>query len=261
MEFYPLYSGSTGNASLAVHNKTKLLIDAGVTGKAALYALSCCGVEPCSISGILISHSHSDHVKGAGILSRKLDLPIYANEATWEELDGKLGRIDEKNRRVFETDMDFSIGDMRILPFSIPHDTADPVGFSIECDGKKLTIATDIGHVTEKVTTALRGSDLVLIEANHDEELLRRNENYSAELKRRILGRNGHLSTAACGGLLADLYKTGVKRAVLGHLSRENNTEQLAYKTVSHTLASAGIGADYMLKVAHYDRVCGKFEV
>lgn len=260
MQFYPLYSGSTGNSSLVVHGKEKLLVDAGVTGKAALYALSRCGVDPHELTAILISHEHSDHIKGAGILSRKFDLPIYANEKTWNAIGDKLGMIADKNIRMFETDREFTLGDIDILPFAIPHDTADPVAFTFFAKGKKLAVATDMGHVTAKAEKALSGADLLLIESNHNIDLVKKSS-YPKELQRRILGERGHLSNEACGELLCRLYKTGVKRAVLGHLSRENNTEELAYASVSAALAQAGIGTDYMLKVAHFDRVCGEFEV
>lgn len=256
----PLYSGSTGNSSVLSEGDTTIVIDAGVTGKAFLYALSQCEIDPCSINAILITHEHSDHIKGAGILSRKFGIPIYANQKTWNAMCGKLGNIEERNVRVFETDRSFGLGEIEITPFKIPHDTAEPVAFSFAAKGKKVSIATDIGHVTDKIRSALQGSDLLLLESNHDVDMVKKSS-YPPELQARILGDRGHLSNENCAKLLCELYASGVKRTILGHLSRENNTEELAHATVSRILANSGIGADYMLKTAHFDRVCGKFEV
>lgn len=239
---------------------TKLLIDAGVTGKALDTALASCKVDPHELTAMLITHEHSDHIKGAGVISRKYDLPIYANEKTWCAMEDKLGRTEEKNRRVFETDRSFCIDGIEILPFSIPHDTVDPVAFSFIAENKKVSIATDIGHITNRIESVLEGSDLLLMESNHDVEMLK-NGSYPRELQNRILSNHGHLSNDNCGKLLCRLYRTGVKRTILGHLSRENNTEKLAYTTVSGILAENGIGADYMLKIAHHDKVSGIFEV
>lgn len=260
MNLYPLFSGSTGNCTLLESGDTKILIDAGLAGKTICEALHFCGIDPATLSALVITHEHIDHVKGAGILSRKFGLPVYANEGTWEGMRNKLGKIDESLCRTFDTDKSFCIDNVDITPVSIPHDTNDPVAFTFTAAGKKISVATDIGHVTKKVEKALSGSDLLLMEANHDVEMLK-NGPYPKELQDRILSNHGHLSNEKCGELLCRLYNTGVKRSILGHLSRENNTERLALETVSSLLAESGIGRDYMLKVAHYDRVSGKFEV
>ena len=260
MNLYPLFSGSSGNCTLLESGDTKILIDAGLACKTICEALAVCGVDPATLSAILITHEHSDHIKGAGILSRKFGLPIYANEGTWDGMESKLGIIDESLCRTFDTDKSFCIDNIDITPFSIPHDTNDPVAFSFIAEGKKVSIATDIGHVTKRIEKQLSGSDLLLMEANHDVDMLIHGS-YPKELQSRILSNHGHLSNEKCGETLCRLYKTGVKRSILGHLSRENNTEKLAVETVSSMLAESGIGRDYMLKVAHHDRVSGKFEV
>lgn len=260
MYFYPLYSGSSGNCSLVKTEKTTILVDAGVSGKATLYALSACGVDPYSIDAILITHEHSDHIKGAGLLSRKFNIPVYANELTWGQMLPKLSNISRENIRVFETEHDFCINEVNVTPFSIPHDTVDPVAFSFEKNGRRLSVATDIGHITTRIFSELEKSNLILIEANHDEDMVRTGR-YPPSLQRRILGDKGHLSNTSCAGLLVQLYQKGVRRAILGHLSRENNTEEIAFRTVSSILAQNGIGDNYMLKVAHFDRISGKFEV
>lgn len=260
MQIYPLFSGSSGNCTLVEHNNTRLLIDVGVTGKAVFSALSQCDIDPSAIDAILVTHEHSDHIKGVGIVSRKLDIPIYANASTWYEMQGKIGEVAEKNIRVFDTNCDFSLKDINILPFSIPHDTAEPVAFSFNAGNKKLTVATDIGHITSDIEGVMKGSDILLLESNHDVDMLKKGP-YPAVLKKRILGLKGHLSNEVCGNTLVKLYLSGVKRVILGHLSNENNTEELAYTTVSQILAQSGIGSDYSLKIAHRDRVCGRFEV
>lgn len=261
MYLYPLYSGSSGNCSLVrAKDGTSILIDVGVSGAAALHALSLCDIDPHSISAILVTHEHIDHIKSVGVISRKLNIPVYANSGTWEQMERKIGKINGQNIRCFETGQDFYLNGLSILPFPIPHDTKEPVAFSI-CEGsKRLTITTDVGHITTKIHSVLERSDLVLIESNHDIDMVH-TSSYPVSLQRRILSDNGHLSNESCGILLSQLYKCGVKRAILGHLSGETNTEKLAYETVSGILAKSGVGSDYMLKVAHRDRVSGKFEV
>ena len=259
MYLYPLYSGSSGNSTLIEHKNTTLLVDAGVSGKSIVSALISCDTRPESLSAILVTHEHTDHIKSVGTLSRKFDIPIFANSATWEAMTGKIGEVSEKNIRVFDTSRDFCIGDINILPFSIPHDAADPVAFSFSAGKARASVATDIGHVTSEIFSILSKNDIILIESNHDIDMLKKGI-YPDTLKRRILGDKGHLSNESCATLLTSLYNTGVKRAILGHLSRENNTEELAYTIASRTISNAGIG-DYMLNIAHRDRVCGKFEV
>ena len=260
MNLFPLYSGSTGNCSLLESGETRILIDAGVTGKALDAALSVCGIDPHTITALVVTHEHTDHIGGAGVASRKMGIPIFANEKTWGAMGKKLGKLEDRNKRTFETNKTFCIDGVEIMPFSIPHDTKDPVAFSFYAEGKKVSIATDIGYVPSRIEKQLEGSDLLLMEANHDVEMLRHG-GYPKELQDRILSNHGHLSNENCGKLLCKLYNTGVKRVILGHLSRENNTEKLAYETVSRILAENDIGADYTLKIAHYDRVSGRFEV
>lgn len=262
MFFVPLYSGSSGNCSLVCSDSgTRILVDAGLSASTIKNALLKCRISPESISAIVITHEHSDHIKGAGILSKQLDIPIYANAAAWEKMQGVRDRIRDKNIRVFETNKDFFISDIGVFPFPIPHDTADPVGFSFFADGRKLSVATDIGHTTQEIEDILAGSDMLLIESNHDEHMVQTGR-YPVYLQKRILGNNGHLSNTACGRLLVKLHEAGVNRAILGHLSQENNTEELALQTVASILRSADITETNMqLRIAHRDRICGMFEV
>ncbi len=254
--FCPLFSGSSGNASYLEAGNTRLLIDAGLSAKALLSALSSLGVDPATLNGILITHEHSDHIRGVGALSRKLDLPVYANAGTWAAMGGKVGEVAARNQRVFRTGEDFYVRDVGVVPFAIPHDAAEPVGFSLLHGGRKVAIATDLGHIQPGWLRAVSGADLLLIEANHDLRMLETGR-YPQRLKSRIRGRNGHLSNADCGKALCELAATGVGACVLGHLSHENNLPELAYQTVREALAAIGIrcGEEYRLDMAWQDRV------
>jgi len=263
--FCPLRSGSSGNALLAQGGGTRVLIDAGLSGRETEKALQERGVSPDTIKAIVISHEHSDHIRGAGILSRRFDLPVYATERTWAAMEGKpgIGGIMMKNRRVFAPGEDFYIRDLAISPFSTPHDAADPVGFSVLYGGRKLCIATDLGHIDPRWIRALSGANLVLLESNHDPDLLRCHARYPARLKQRILGRHGHLSNADCGGAITSLVREGLTHVILGHLSGETNTPALALGTVVRVLEDAGIvaGKDIRVDLACRDRTGGLYTI
>lgn len=254
LRFCPLFSGSSGNALYVGFEGTHLLIDAGMSGAKITSELARIGLSPEQLTAILITHEHSDHITGAGILSRKYDLPIFANEGTWEAMRAKLGNISEKNIRVFETGIDFPIDTFSITPFAIPHDAAEPVGYALCVQDLKLSIATDLGTIKESWLKHIEGSDLVLLESNHDVDMLKASR-YRYELKRRILGSKGHLSNDSAGKAAAELYKRGVRAIILGHLSGENNFPELAYQSVCCVLQEEGIepGFDMMLSVASRD--------
>ena len=261
--FCPLFSGSSGNALYIGAGHTSILIDAGMTGKALEGALRQINVLPETLSGIAITHEHSDHVKGAGILSRKYHLPIYANERTWNAMAKSIGEIHPGNRRVFEDEQDFYIGDLALLPFSIPHDAADPVGFRVWYGAHSAATATDMGCARKSVIKALAGVDVMVLESNHDPDLLRMNPHYSLYLKQRILSNRGHLSNQASADVLLQLMESGVREVLLGHLSSENNTPELAMRTHEDTLVRQGVklGVDIDLGIAWRDRVSRKFEI
>jgi len=257
--FCPIRSGSSGNALFVQAGKTRVLVDAGLSGKMVEQALSGINVSPDSLVAILLTHEHSDHVKGAGVLSRRYHLPVYATEGTWEAMQGKPGNdgIALPNRRVFAADSDFYIGDMAVSPFSIPHDAADPVGFSFYCAGRKLCVATDLGHIASGWMGAIADADLLLLESNHDPDLLACNQRYPARLKQRIMGKRGHLSNGDCAKALSKLVSRGVRHVILGHMSGETNTPELARKTVCDALSLEGIQPDVDIKVdlAYRDRM------
>lgn len=259
MRFIPLFSGSSGNSSLIEAGGVRLLVDAGLTGKAIAEALYSVRVQPETLSGILVTHDHIDHTKGVGVLSRKYNIPVYANAGTYKAMAPVVKELGFSNVRLFRTNEDFYIGELNILPFKTPHDAAESVGFCFLEGSRKLCYMTDIGCFRESMFDAAAGSQLVFIEANHDVTMLK-NGPYPYILKQRILSDVGHLSNENCGKALVRLHGTGVRFAVLGHLSKENNTEQAAFETVSGALEAAGID-DMQLIVAKRGEVTGIFEV
>lgn len=251
IKFCSLVSGSSGNAVFASDGKTNLLIDCGLTGKRTVQALCEIGADAAQIDAILITHEHSDHISGAGVLSRKYSIPIYANGETWAAMEGRLGRIDAVNKKVFEPLRAFEIGSIGINAFPTPHDAAAPVGYNLFAQGRKLSVATDMGHVSEDVLAHICGSDVVILESNHDVKMLK-NGKYPYYLKKRILSDVGHLSNEDAGIIAVRLAKSGAAAILLGHLSAENNLPALAYRVVVGALAGAGVkvGADIRLGVA-----------
>ena len=238
IKFQSFLSGSSGNATFVTDDSVSLLVDCGTNGKYITECMRRIGASPESLSGILITHEHRDHIAGAGVLSRKHNVPIYATEKTWAAIGDSIGSVREENRRITEQEMDF--GELCVRSFSIPHDAGDPVGYSFLTDNHKFTIATDLGHITKEVEENLSGSDAVIIEANHDVDMLNHGK-YPFYLKKRILGDLGHLSNKNCGALCARLAKSGTCSFWLGHLSAENNLPSLAYETVSNVLHNEGL--------------------
>lgn len=235
--FCSLYSGSSGNSLFVETPNTKLLIDAGVSSKKIETALKSIDVDPSSLDGILITHEHTDHVQGLGTFSRKFDLPVFVNSKTLDAMPKQKDKIPEKNIKTFEVNDKFSINDLDVKSFSIPHDAANPCGFSILKGDKKISIATDIGHMTNSIIKNLEESLFVLLEANYDPEVLRCSS-YPFNLKNRIAGPTGHLSNEMAGKTISYLLKSGLKNAILGHLSKESNFPELAYQTVVDELIS-----------------------
>lgn len=231
LNFCSLYSGSSGNSLFVETQNTKLLVDAGVSCKKIENSLQDIKVDPSSIDGILITHEHTDHVQGLGTLSRKFDLPVFVNQETLDAMPKQKDKISDKNIKTFKISDKFEIGDLLIDPFSIPHDAANPCGFNIYKDDKKISIATDIGHMTNNILKSLEGSLFLMLEANYDPEVLRCSS-YPFSLKSRIAGPTGHLPNEMAGKTISYLLKSGLKNAMLGHLSKESNFPELAYQTV-----------------------------
>ncbi len=237
LNFCSLYSGSSGNSLLVETENTKLLIDAGVSSKKIETALQDIHIEPSSINGILVTHEHTDHVQGLGTISKKFDLPVFVNQETLDAMPKQKDKIASKNIKTFKIADKFSIGDLEIKPFSIPHDAANPCGFNIWKENKKISIATDIGQMTNSILKELEESLFILLEANYDPDVLRCSS-YPFPLKNRIAGPTGHLSNEMAGKTISHLLKSGLKNAMLGHLSKESNFPELAYQTVIDELIS-----------------------
>lgn len=233
-QFCSLYSGSTGNSSIVQSNKTKILVDVGESAKKIAEALASINVDPFSIDAILITHEHSDHVKGLAVFSKKYNVPVYANVETWNAMQKYREKLNEENIKTF-TFNKFKIGDIEVNPFPIPHDAANPCGFNLFHNNKKMSIATDIGHMSKEIITNLSDSSFLLLEANYEPEILKCSS-YPYMLKERIKGPNGHLSNSDAGKTISYLVDHGLNKVMLGHLSKENNFPELAYKTVVEEL-------------------------
>lgn len=233
MKMCSIASGSSGNCIYIGSDQNSILIDAGISGKrveAGLKELDLCGTD---MDGILITHEHSDHIKGLGVLARKHGIPIYGTKGTLKAIQdtGNLGDIPKELYREIVPDVDFRVGDLTISPFRVSHDAADPVAYRVESGGKSAAVATDLGVYTDYTVDKLKGLDVLLLEANHDVHMLEVGA-YPYYLKRRILGERGHLSNESAGQLLCRILHDDLKRIFLGHLSKENNYAELAYETV-----------------------------
>lgn len=230
-KFISLYSGSTGNSLFIETDHTKLLIDAGVSAKKITSALTALQTNLNDIDAIIVTHEHSDHTQSLGTLSCKYNIPVFANKETWDAMTLQRDKISTSNQKNFSVSEKFEIGELTIEPFSIPHDAANPCGFNLFCQKEKMSIATDLGHMTTPILKKLEGSSFLMLESNYDPEILKCCS-YPYRLKTRIAGPNGHLPNELAGKTISYLLKSGLKDVLLGHLSKENNFPELAYKTV-----------------------------
>lgn len=240
LNFCSLYSGSSGNCLFVETQSTKILVDCGTSGKKVCEGLSAIGKDITDIDAILVTHEHSDHVQSLGLISKKYDIPVYANFETWQAMQTQAQKINTSNQKTFENDNDFEVGNLLIHPFSTPHDAANPCGFNIYSGKKKLSIATDLGHMDNIILENLKGSSFILLEANYDPEILRVSK-YPYILKQRIAGPNGHLSNSTAGKTIGHLIPNDLQTVMLGHLSKENNFPELAYQTVVEELMTQNI--------------------
>lgn len=233
LNFCSLFSGSSGNSLYVESENAKILVDAGMSCKKIEEALSSIEVNPSSIDAILVTHEHSDHIKGISTISKKFDIPVFATKETFEAMPSQTEKLSEKNIKYFKTEEKFCINDLEILPFSIPHDAANPCGFNIIKDSEhQISIATDIGHMSNYILKYLEGSEFILLESNYDTEVLKCCS-YPFRLKSRIASNTGHLSNTIAGKTISYLSKnSNLHTAMLGHLSKESNFPELAYQTV-----------------------------
>lgn len=259
MDFCSIASGSSGNCIFTGTEQCGLLIDAGISGKQVEKGLNAIGRTAKDLNGILITHEHSDHIKGVGVLARKYGLPIYGTAGTLCAMKNcsSLGKIDEGLFREICPDQRFEVGDMEVLPLRISHDAAEPVAYRVYAGEKSVAVVTDLGIYTDYIVDHLQGLDAILVEANHDLHMLQVGV-YPYYLKQRIMGNRGHLSNENAGRLLCRILHDNLKKIYLGHLSKENNYDALAYETVCSevTLGDNPYKAkDFPIEVARRDAV------
>ncbi|MBR4801109.1 MAG: MBL fold metallo-hydrolase [Clostridia bacterium] len=259
LTFVSLASGSKGNATLIISDNTAILVDAGISYTAIASALREFGLTPSRLDGVVITHEHGDHIRAVQRISE--DTKIYVHPLTARAMYDKYGNF--KNlAHVDDFENGFTIGDINVEPFRIPHDAAYPLAYSFECGGARCSVATDIGVPTVGVLKNIKDSSLVLLEANHDVEMLK-NGKYPYPLKQRILSNNGHLSNDSAARivqLLNDDRTSRVNKIVLGHISENNNTEQLAFSTVDAMLKRCE-NTETELYIAHQYRRSEVFEI
>lgn len=238
LKFCSLYSGSSGNSLFVSSAHTNILVDCGTSCKKICEGLASIDSSIEDIDAILVTHEHSDHVQSLGMISKKFNIPVYANLETWNAMEKQKEKVSENNINYFTNDEDFTLNDLTIHPFSTPHDAANPCGFNIHNGKKKLSIATDLGHMDNSIFKQLEKSSFILLEANYEPEVLKMSK-YPYHLKQRIAGPNGHLSNQTAGKTIAALMKKDLKQVLLGHLSKESNFPELAYKSVTEELINS----------------------
>jgi phosphoribosyl 1,2-cyclic phosphodiesterase len=237
-----LASGSRGNSTLLSSSKTHVLVDAGVSCREVSKRLKAIGVDPYSLSAVLITHEHTDHIAGLRVLAKKLHIPVFMTHAThraWARaLRDKNGEAPEIEKlEVFASGHKFQVGDIAITPFTIPHDATDPVGFVFRMEGVKVAIATDLGYLPVSVVDHLRGCEVLVIESNHDLEMLRAGP-YPWSVKQRVMSRVGHLSNEALAHFFSSDYDGNAAYVVLAHLSEQNNHPAVARRAAEHALGT-----------------------
>lgn len=240
LRFSVLASGSTGNAFYIESEQQRLLVDAGLSGKKMDGLFGKIDVDPSQLDGILVTHEHSDHIKGLGIFARKYNLPIYANEKTWQAMDHSLGKLTIDQKFQFDMASVRSFGDIEVESFGVSHDAAEPMFYTFRNNGQKVALVTDLGYVSERIKKTVEDADAYIFEANHDVEMLRMGR-YPWNVKRRILGDSGHVSNEDSGLALSDVISNRTKRIYLAHLSLDNNMKDLARMSVNQILAERGI--------------------
>jgi phosphoribosyl 1,2-cyclic phosphodiesterase len=256
MKLCSIASGSSGNCIYVGSNNTNLLVDVGISAKRIENGLNGIDIMPDTIQGILITHEHSDHVQGLGILARRYHIPIYATYETCNAIRQikSLGEIPGELFRYIQPDEKFHINDILVEPFSTSHDASNPVCYTMQGEGHKIGFATDLGKFDDYIVSKLVESDLLYIEANHDVNMLMVGK-YPYYLKQRIIGDRGHLSNETCADLISKLINPKLKSILLAHLSKENNYEELAYETVCCELNSRGTNfSAKKVSVAHRDQ-------
>jgi phosphoribosyl 1,2-cyclic phosphodiesterase len=265
MRLCSIASGSSGNCIYVGSDNTHLLVDAGISGKRIEAGLNEIGLKTAEMEGILITHEHSDHIGSLGVLARRYGIPIYATKGSIKGIlhTKQVGDIDKSLFREISADEDFTIGDVTVSPLAISHDAAEPVAFILRKEGKSLGIITDLGVYDHYIIQKLQSLDILLLESNHDVNMLQVG-NYPYYLKQRILSNRGHLSNELSGQLLCEVLHDKFQTVILGHLSKENNYEKLAYETVRCEITAGDNpykADDFPIHVARRDRISQVLEV
>lgn len=265
LELCAIASGSSGNCICVGSDHTHVLIDAGVSGKKIENGLNEIDLKTSEMQGILVTHEHTDHIAGLGVLARRYGIPIFATEKTVDAIlhTKSVGKIDEDLFQVIHPGKRFSIGELVFHPIGISHDAADPVAYKVMHEDKSVAVVTDLGNYNQAIVNELQGLDALLLEANHDVKMLQMGI-YPYPLKQRILGDRGHLSNERSGQLLCELLHDNFKSVILGHLSKENNYEELAYEAVrlEVTMGDNPYKADdFPMQVAKRDCVSPRIQV
>lgn len=241
MEITVLGSGSSGNCAILRGAGTAILVDAGLSARTTLARLAQAGFAPSDIDGILLTHEHGDHARGLPVLLRTLRCPVFATRLTAEDLQRSDQRNASADWTLFSTGSTFNVGGLEVTAFSVPHDAADPVGFTIRESRTSLAVLTDLGHVNSSVVHHISGVSCLFVEANHDEKLLHADTKRPFSVKQRILSPHGHLSNNAAAELAALIFSDALSHVILGHLSRDCNTPDLAVAAVRGSLDGADV--------------------
>ncbi|WP_261807227.1 MBL fold metallo-hydrolase [Lapidilactobacillus luobeiensis] len=241
-----LASSSSGNVTYIETPGRKVLVDAGLSGKKISALMTSIDRKLEDVDAIFVTHEHSDHIHGVGVLARRYGMDVYANEGTWQAMSHKIGKIAPEQQHVFELGSTLSLGDLDIESFGVSHDAAEPQFYQFHHDDHAFAILTDTGYVSENVAGVIKNADGYLMECNHDLEMLR-NGFYPWSLKQRILGDQGHLSNHDGAATLMEVLGKRTKKIFLGHLSQENNVKTLAHQTVNDFLADhdLAVGSDF----------------
>ncbi len=243
-----LASSSSGNVTYIETPEHRVLVDAGMSGKKIKESLESIGKDINTIDSLFVTHEHSDHIKGVGILARRYDLNVYANEKTWAAMMPKIGKVPEEQINIFQHNQVMSLDDLDVESFAVSHDAADPQFYKFHHNGKDFVILTDTGYVSDRVEQTIKNADGYLFECNHDIEMLR-NGFYPWPLKQRILSEKGHLSNEDGANALMGVMGDRTKQIYLGHLSPENNTKTVAHTAVCDILKDNdyGVGEDFLI--------------
>ncbi|MCD7761258.1 MAG: MBL fold metallo-hydrolase [Clostridiales bacterium] len=258
MQLYTLASGSSGNSTLCIQGSTCLLVDAGISCRKITTRLAQIGRSPEMLNGILVTHTHSDHISGLNVLLKNRPIPVYATRAAGQELLRRVPSLPPERLYILEPGEEADVGELTVRPFATPHDSPGSVGYRLSGGGRRAAVVTDLGWLAPEVLEALDGVDLALVEANHDVDWLRSGP-YPPALQARVLGDYGHLSNEMGGALAVRLARSGTGTLILAHLSKENNTPEKARSVVSAMLEQAGC-SHTRLYVAHRDELDGPFE-